>query len=168
MASVLEWFQCKACGRRHRWAADIAGSDIECTCGTRVSCPRLEDVEDEPTRHDPMDSAIDAPHAPGVAMAGTPIPLDDDDDAPIAYQRKRRGGFLGMGRFGEAVFWTVGAAFGVALLAHAIFVQWPVYIALTVVWLPISVIMCRKKIRRWQGNRSLLRALEEEFDDSDD
>lgn len=166
MASVLEWFQCKSCGRRHRWAADIAGSEIECPCGTRVPCPRLEDVEDEPDHTDPLDSAIDAPLASGVAIAGQPIPIEGDD-APITYQRKRRGGFLGMGRFGEAVLWTVGAAIGLALLAHAIFVQWPVYIGLTVVWLPISVIMCRKKVSRWQGNRSLVRALEEEFDSED-
>lgn len=169
MTQTLEWFQCKGCGRRHRWQADIAGTEITCSCGKAVFCPELDvfgDSDGSDTLPDPSASIIYAPagessdHFPGEIIS-----IEGESAGGLQLQRKRAGGLFGMGAWGEAVFWTLGAAVGFTLLVHALIVQWPVYIALTVVWAPFSFWKCYQKVKRWQGNRSLLRALEEQFGD---
>lgn len=169
LTQTLEWFQCKGCGRRHRWQADIAGSQVQCSCGSSVFCPELDvfgDSDSSDTLADPSASIIYAPageastHFPGEVMA-----LEGEASQALQLRRMKAGGLFGMGPFGEVVFWTVGAAVGFTVLVHALIVQWPVYIALAVVWAPISFAKCWKKIKRWQGNRSFMRALEEQFGD---
>ena len=170
LTQTLEWFQCKACGRRHRWQADIAGTEVQCSCGKLVFCPELDvfadpaDSAGSDTLPDPLASIVYAPAGAGSShFPGEFIPVEGGSGDGVRLQRKRAGGLFGLGAFGEAVFWTVGAAIGFALLVHALIVQWPVYIALTVVWAPISFWKCRKSVKRWQGNRSLVRAFEEQF-----
>lgn len=172
LAQTLEWFQCKGCGRRHRWQADIAGAEIECSCGKTVFCPELDVFGDVDS---PSDTVVSRTGAPVMGPAGLGsdhfpaefVPIEGeayDPDAAPSYQRKRAGGLFGMGPFGETVFWLVGAAVGFTLIVHAIVLQWPIYIALTVIWTPLSFWKFHKKLKRWQGNRSLLRAFEEEFE----
>lgn len=169
MAQTLEWFQCRACGRRHRWQADIAGTEIQCQCGKLVFCPELDvfaEADSSDTLPDPSSSIIYAPagekssHFPGEVLS-----VEGESDEGLQLRRMKAGGLFGMGPFGEAVFWTVGAAVGFALLVHALIVQWPVYIALTVVWAPFSFWKCYKKVKRWQGNRPLSRAFVEQIGD---
>lgn len=165
MAQVLEWFQCKACGRRHRWKAEIAGTEIECACGEGVLCPALDVASDPSDGSGTGVAPSAAAPADADALPDEVIALEGEEGAgEIRYQRKRGAGLFGMGRFGEMVFWMVGAAIGFALLVHAIVLQWPAYVVATVIWAPISFWMARRKLKRWQGNRSLVRAIEEEFD----
>jgi hypothetical protein len=168
LTQTLEWFQCKACGRRHRWQADIAGTEVQCQCGKLVFCPELDvfaDPDSSDTLPDAVESLSQSPGADDALAPGETLEIEGESDPSLQLRRMKSGGLFGLGRFGEAVLWTVGAAVGFALLVHALIVQWPIYIALTVVWAPISFLMCWKKIKRWQGNRSLVRAFEEEFGD---
>jgi hypothetical protein len=166
VVQTLEWFQCKSCGRRHRWSADIAGSEVECQCGQMVLCPEL-DVFDHPdpegTVLDPMAGVV-TPRPAGEGEADRfPTELVLEGDEAPALQRKRGTGFLGMTMFQETLFWMIGAAVGFSLVVHAIVVQWPVYIVLTVLWTPFSFVKFWKVKGRWQGNRGFMRAFEEEL-----
>ena len=42
-SSNLEWVQCRQCGRRQRWKAELAGSEVDCPCGRKVFFPRPEE-----------------------------------------------------------------------------------------------------------------------------
>ncbi len=166
MVQTLEWFQCKTCGRRHRWSADIAGTQVECACGAMVLCPEL-DVFDEPdadqTVMDPMAGVVPRPAGEGASDRFPSELVLEDAEAGPALQRKRGSGFLGMTPFQETVFWLVGAAVGFTLVVHALIVQSLIYIVLTVVWTPFSFVKFWLVKRRWQGNRGLIRAFEEEL-----
>jgi len=163
MTETLEWFQCKGCGRRHRWQADIAGTEVECSCGATVLCPEVE-VFKEP---DPEDTVAD-PGASGAhrsrigrAAAG-PQEVATDVVAPRTY----RGG--GLSPFMKALLWSIGAAVGFILIIHALIVQTWWYIALTVIWTPISFAKFLKARKKWQGNRSLKRAFLEQVGAGED
>jgi len=166
MTETLEWFQCKACGRRHRWQADIAGTEIECHCGKPVLCPALE-VFSEP---DPADTAMDPGASRGLrgAKAGPIRRMEGEFDveAPVAAPRTYRGS--GLSPFAKALLWSIGAAIGFVLLMHAVIVQLWWYIALTVIWTPLSFWKFLKARKRWQGNRSLKRAFLEQVGGDDD
>lgn len=70
-SGIIEWFQCKGCGRRHRWQADLAGKEVECACGDWVACPIPEGVRINPNRRLTID-ALDGP-----------LSMDEDLDAPV-------------------------------------------------------------------------------------
>jgi hypothetical protein len=156
MAETLEWFQCKACGRRHRWKADIAGTEIPCACGSLAFCPEVEifsDADASDTVVEPMPAAPAGPPHRFAAELGVEAP------APPRTYRGR-----GLSPFTKALLWSIGAALGFILIIHAVIVQWWGYIILTVLWTPFSFWKFLKARKRWQGNRSLKRAFLEQVD----
>jgi len=155
VSETLEWFQCKGCGRRHRWQADIAGSEIACPCGATVTCPEVETFADP----DPADTVAEASLSGARRAVRGPSAASEALVAPAA-PRTVRG--QGLTPFTKALLWSIGAAIGFALLMHAIIVQLWWYIALTVVWTPLSFWKFIKARKRWQGNRSLKRAFLEQ------
>ena len=161
MTETLEWFQCKSCGRRHRWQADVAGTEVKCQCGVMVLCPEVEVF----APGDPSDTVAD-PASSGVLRArGTRAAsggADTFEAAPAAAPRTVRGG--GLTPFTKALLWSIGAAIGFVLFVHAVVVQTWWYIGLTVIWTPFSFLKFLKARKRWQGNRSLKRAFLEQVD----
>jgi hypothetical protein len=158
MAQTLEWFQCTACGRRHRWQADIAGTEIRCPCGASAFCPQVEvfaDADAPDAVVEPMPTSTAGPARRVEASLGIAAELP----APPRTYRGR-----GMSPFTKALLWSIAAAIGFVLLIHALIVQLWVYIALTVLWTPFSFLMFLKARKRWQGNRSLKRAFLEQVD----
>ena len=159
MPETLEWFQCKACGRRHRWRADIAGTEIVCTCGASAFCPEVEVFADA----DASDTiAGGAAEAGGPARALRRADAGAEIEGPAQAPRTYKGS--GLSPFAKALLWSFGAALGFTLLIHALVVQTWWYIALTVLWTPYSFLRFVKARRRWQGNRSLKRAFLEQVD----
>ncbi len=164
MAETLEWFQCKGCGRRHRWQADIAGTEIDCQCGAAVLCPEVEVFAGE----DPSDTVVD-PSSSAVMRArrsqsGGQSPASGGAGAYVAPAAPRTVRMGGLTPFMKALLWSIGAAVGFILLVHALVVQTWWYIALTVLWTPFSFMRFLKARKKWQGNRSLKRAFLEQMD----
>lgn len=175
MAQVLEWIQCRSCGRRHRWRADIAGTQIVCACGKMVDVPELQAFS-QSQAEGPGQSLDDTMTESGALGSRSPVleardaelPVRGDIDFQLEGARPAvvtRGtkvrGLLGMGATAEFIFWGVMAAIGfTAIVFAAIVVEW-YYIVLAVVWGPISFWKLRKSQRRWQGNRSFSKAFEE-------
>lgn len=169
MAQVLEWFQCKPCGRRHRWRADIAGTQIVCPCGKMVDVPELQTFDQGRSPEDTvLDSngtgsrtrVLEAVHDEIEPVSDFQLALERPKPQRSQSETKIRGLF-GLGRTGEMVFWVLMAAVGLtAIIFAAIVVEW-YYIALAVVWGPLSFWKARKAEQRWQGNRSFSKAVEE-------
>ena len=81
MPETIEWVQCRSCGRRYRWTADIAGCELECACGSTFNAPRLGESDDPAA----ASNAARRSHA-DATMAGTSPPADapDRDDPGVA------------------------------------------------------------------------------------
>jgi len=169
LAQVLEWIQCKACGRRHRWRAEVAGTQIVCSCGKMVDVPELQAFEATAGPDDTMAAMGASRHGSAVLDARSAemepqgdIDLQLEGAAPAASLRHTRvRGLFGMSAFGEFLFWGVMAAIGFTAIVFAAIVVEVYYIAAAVLWGPISFWKLRKAQRRWQGNRSFSRAVED-------
>ena len=163
--SIVEWVQCKGCGRRHRWQAETAGTHIACDCGSRVFIPEV-DVSGEQT--DPDATIIETVDSPTAIAPGSNGDVDGTvfgDDADLgSLRRAKSSGFLGMGPFGEVIFFFCFAVLGFSFLAHAVIVQKIWYIALTVAITPVSFWKFNQKRKAWQGNRSFGRAMQESLE----
>jgi len=165
VSSVIEWVQCKNCGRRHRWQAEHAGTHIACSCDHRVFIPEV-DIAGGQT--DPDATIIETVDSPTAASPRT----DDDIDASVfggtgelgAMRRSKGSGVFGLDAFGEVILYFVFAIIGFSLLAHALIVQTIWYIVLAVLFTPVAFYKFNLKRRAWQGNRSLSRALKETLD----
>lgn len=167
MTETLEWFQCKGCGRRHRWSADIAGTELECSCGQAVACPEVEFIADGDASDTVLDPGSTAGRRAAAGRGPARAEAEFDVAAAPAAPRTYRGG--GLSPFTRALLWSIGAAFGFMLIVHAVIVQSWVYIALTVLWTPFSFMKFLQARKKWQGNRSLKRAfLEQVGADEDD
>ena len=167
MTETLEWFQCKTCGRRHRWSADIAGTEVDCACGEAVVCPEVEFQADGDASDTVMDPGSTGGRRAAAARRAPDAAVEFDAGAPPVAPRTYRGS--GLSPFTRALLWSIGAAIGFMLIVHAVIVQSWVYIALTVLWTPFSFLMFLKARKKWQGNRSLKRAfLEQVGADEDD
>ncbi len=191
MANVVEWVQCKKCGRRHRWVAELAGTTIRCGCGGTVAIPALEPDLADTGKFDPNETLVD-PSLTNEAAAITAAPpkLGDDleiedepskggsvagrkakvgaspsvgvyGDTPIIMRGHR--GLFGMSRGQEVVFWGGMVAVAFAMVVHALIVQTWWYITLSVVLVPIALWKFIPARRMWQGNRSFKRAWAETF-----
>lgn len=164
MSDFIEWVQCKGCGRRHRWQAELAGTHIKCDCGQRVFIPEV-DVSGE--QGDPDATIVETVDSPTAVSPGAGGDIDADvfgvDDIS-GLQRKKGAGVFGLGPFGEVILFFCFALVGFILLAHALIVQMWWYIVLTVVFTPVSFWKFNLKRKVWQGNRSFSRALQESID----
>jgi hypothetical protein len=169
VSEFLEWYQCKACGRRYRWRAEIAGQAQECVCGAEVFCPELE--------------VFGAPEGPGDTLTAQPLAglreapagsslepgLDEPDFVPPGPSEPPPGppprprGAPQRRLFRVVIAWGIGALLGIALVVQAIIVQATWSIVAAAVWMPLSLALFWVALRRWQGGRSLRRAMEDEL-----
>lgn len=94
VASVLEWVQCSKCGRRHRWMADLVGTDIPCTCGQRVRVPSADPgaSASDTGGFDPEDTLVDPSLTnEAAALSEAPPKLGDDLEIEDPHASKRGG-----------------------------------------------------------------------------
>lgn len=165
MAEALEWIQCKKCGRRHRWTAELAGRTFPCRCGTSIVCPDGPAVTSAGT------------------MSGTRLPPDasfsdtivESVDSPTArspelgtidaFQTQMMDEFASVRTIEDIKstnkFFIWGGLFlvGLSLLIHAVITQWPIYIGLTVVFTPLFFWKFYKAKKRWQKGRPFWQTL---------
>lgn len=165
MVQILEWFQCKGCGRRHRWRAEIAGTEIECTCGAMVFCPELDVFGDKPTAEDTLGDPEATIADPEVTSLDELFPaqsgqyrLEGEKDAE-SVRRVASGGLFGMSPTTEVVLWLVLTLIGFSMVVHAVIVQTIWYIVLACLIFPISLFKLMMAKRRWQGNRTFSQAV---------
>lgn len=161
VADVLEWFQCKSCGRRHRWRADLAGKSTKCSCGQMVVCPDVDfgNSSSAGTGHETVVETADRAHDPsfdqsflnGDGAAGA------NDYVPPPRMGK---GLFGLSVQGEFVFWSVMSLLGLAMLIHAIITTFWWYIAAAVLIAPLSFWQWHRAKRIWQGPRKFWTAVE--------
>lgn len=170
MADLLEWFQCKSCGRRFRWNADIAGTQIRCDCGSPVLCPELEGFAGAP---DPSSSqtvieTVDSPTAmsPNDAVLAEQFEMPDSSDPAqrVAIKHKNTGAF-GLTTNGQCLMWFIFSLVGFALVAHAIITTFWWYITAAAIFAPIAFIKFNFVCRRWKRGRSLMTALKHTFEE---
>jgi hypothetical protein len=182
MAEALEWIQCKGCGRRHRWRAEIAGQEISCTCGKPVPVPEgptsslssagrtavgqratksgsISDtfVEDAESAANYTPDLYEAPPIPEEwERASASAALAPGQPRPLTpMERKAANQFL---------VWTLAALFSLAMVVHVIFLAqyWPKfwwYTAAAVIAGPVSLFKFSKAKRRWQQGRPFWSAL---------
>lgn len=80
---------------------------------------------------------------------------------PVASRGTKVRGLFGLDATGEFVLWILLAATGLTAIIFAAVLVEPYYIAGAAVWGPISFWKLRRAQRRWQGNRSFSRAVED-------
>lgn len=104
MASVLEWVQCKSCGRRHRWKADLVGTDLACSCGGKVPVPSVEQAGHSSGHgtsagtagFDAEDTLVDSSLTnEAAAMSAGPVKHGDDLEIEEAPARSKSGTVAG-------------------------------------------------------------------------
>lgn len=182
MAEALEWVQCKGCGRRHRWRAEIAGQEISCACGKVVPVPEgptsnlsaagrtalgqratksgsISDtfVEDAESAANYTPDLYEAPPIPEEwERASASAALAPGQPRPLTpMERKAANQFL---------IWTLASLFSLAMVVHVIFLAqyWPKfwwYTAAAVIAGPVSLLKFSKAKRRWQQGRPFWTAL---------
>lgn len=164
MAQVLEWFQCKKCGRRQRWTADIAGKDVTCSCGNTLRCP--------------LGAGLDGSHTGAPVLSDT---LVEDVEAASAAQPAQGDWLKTIGvehtevrsrlmtpqerqNAKQMIVWTLLAAAGLLMFVHAVFVMPYLnkyYVGVAIVLSLGSFWKFHVARRRWQKGRGFMRALQE-------
>lgn len=168
MAQIIEWFQCGFCGRRQRWRAELVGVDVDCQCGRPVKCPELDALELAARSEGTANGTIAALTMSGAAVAApgyseaVEIRLASHEAAAASPELQ-----VGAGQPWHrdinfrTLFWTLAALFGLALaIFAAIMAEWP-WIVAAVMISPYTFRRWWKCERSWQGQRSLMRAVEE-------
>lgn len=160
MPEALEWFQCRKCGRRQRWAAELAGKTVQCSCGAPVECPKGAALSDSavPNRGgsftDTLVESTDSPTAASPYDSLDPeffeVQQEVTDLPPTIEEVRSTKSFY---------IWTGGMLFGLAMLIHAIITQWTVYIVLASLFVPITFWKFFRAKRRWQKGRPFSVAL---------
>lgn len=159
MPEAVEWIQCKQCGRRQRWIAEMAGKTGQCSCGAPLHYPRGVDLNEPAARSsagsfsDTIVEAADSPSARSPYEALDPEYFDIEARAalpPTIEERRSTKSFY---------TWTFGMLFGLSMLIHAIITQWQVYIIIAALVVPITFWKFFRAKRRWQKGRSFSEAL---------
>jgi hypothetical protein len=163
VADLLEWFQCKSCGRRFRWSADIAGTQIRCNCGTPVSCPELDGFSDaSASAGGTVIETVDSPTAmsPGDSVLGEQFELPDSGETAerVAIKHKNTGAF-GLTTNGQCLMWFILSLIAIGLIIHAVITTFWWYITAAAIFAPIAFIKFHFVSRRWRRNRSWMTAL---------
>jgi hypothetical protein len=197
VASVLEWIQCKTCGRRHRWKAELVGTDLACSCGAKVPVPSVDPGATGSGAFDPEDTLVD-PSLTNEAAAISDAPAKRGDDLEIeeAPARSKAGtmagkkaaaagpakvtmygdtpmvvkkaGLFGLSRQNEMVVFLGLTLLAFIMVVHALIVQTLWYIILSVLLVPIALWKFIPAYKTWRGNRSFKRAWAESFGGGDD
>lgn len=160
MTEALEWFQCASCGRRQRWAAELAGKTVRCPCGADVLCPKGVGLT-RPTASRPaverFEETIveDTESASALGMyetySETFSEIAEEVQLPKTIEEVRA-----TKRF---FIWTIGFLVGLAMLIHAVITRWPVYITAAAILVPITFWKFHTARRRWQKGRPFFKAL---------
>lgn len=167
MADILEWFQCKSCGRRYRWNADIAGTEVRCQCGTPILCPELDSYStrsgaSEQTGSQTVIETVDSPTAmsPGDSVLAEQFEMPDVEDKSqrVAIKHKNTGAF-GLTTNGLCLMWFILSLLGVALVIHAVVTTFWWYIAGAAIFAPIAFVKFFLVSRRWRRGRTWMTAL---------
>ena len=166
MAQVLEWFQCKKCGRRHRWTADNAGKDIPCGCGTSVRCPLGAGLDDSSMKTSA--GALSDTLIEDAELAGQ-LALTENEalkqlgvegggvvKRPLTAEERRNAKVF--------FIWFGVALVGFAMVVHVIFLAsyWPQfwwYTVLAVLIAPLSTYKANRARRRFQKEQRFFDAL---------
>lgn len=96
MASVLEWVQCPKCGRRHKWKAELVGTEIACSCGNTVPVPSHDPGASGTGGFDPEDTIVD-PSLTNESAALSDAPPKRGDDLEIEDPHASKRGGTGSG-----------------------------------------------------------------------
>lgn len=159
MPEALEWFQCKKCGRRQRWVAELAGKTFKCSCGSPVTCPKGVDMS-EPAQARNTDGSFsdtmfeetgESTHSPYETLDPEIFSIEAEAAAPPTLEEVRA--------TKSFYVWTAGMLFGLAMLIHAFITQWTAYIVLASIAVPITFWKFYRAKRRWQKGRSFSTAL---------
>lgn len=160
MAEALEWFQCASCGRRQRWAAELAGKTVRCRCGAEVLCPKgvgLNEPHAGRTGSEQFEETIveDAESASAAGMYQTYV-----DTCPEITEEVQLPRTLEEIRATKRFFiWAIGFLIGLAMLIHAVITRWPVYITAAAILVPITFWKFHTARRRWQKGRPFFKVL---------
>ena len=166
MAEIMEWFQCRTCGRRQKWRAELVGTEIDCPCGSVIVCPDIDGFDLEPGTAQGRGDASGGSTAAG-SMGGSVIVASQSEAAemPIAAVAPARPitGAVPWHRHinFRALMWSAAALVGLAAAIFAVIMnEWPYWVTAGVVT-PLTFWRWWKCERLWQGPRSLSRAVEE-------
>lgn len=155
MPEALEWFQCRGCGRRQRWRADIAGKTVLCSCGTELLCPEGAKLTDTIGGGDTIIEDVDSPTAVSPSVDGGDVRSQLAREAESAPRAALSPAQAAMAKRASTRFliWTVLMLVGLSLAIHAVITQWPIYIGLTLAFFPVSLWQFVKAKRRFQRGR---------------
>lgn len=159
MAEALEWFQCKTCGRRQRWVAELAGRTFKCSCGGSVTCPKGVDLGDSAVGKDRAASFSDTMFEETGESTRSPYETLDPEYFSIEAEAAAPPTLEEVRATKSFYVWTAGMLFGLAMLIHAIITQWTAYIVLAAIVVPITFFKFYRAQRRWRKGRSFSTAL---------
>lgn len=169
MPQVLEWFQCKKCGRRRRWTADIAGKTVTCACGMEIVCPVGAGLDESSLRSSTgvtgvlSDTLVEDVDAASSSVAASHDTLRRIGVTEVEIKRKL---MTPQERVATKQFfvWSGMALLGFAMVVHVGFLAqyWPKfwwYTAAAVLIAPLSFWKFHKARRRWQKGRPFMESL---------
>jgi uncharacterized membrane protein YqjE len=164
---VLEWFQCKKCGRRQRWIADNAGKEITCQCGAQIVCPAGPSMDDSSLRtatgvlSDTLVEDVDAAAESAIAASDSTQTLRRIGVERAEVHRRL---MTPQERIAtkQAMIWLGVALMGLTVLVYALFLMpyrnwWTTTIA--VVFGLFTLWKFNKARLRWQKGRPIMEAL---------
>ncbi len=163
MVELIEWYQCRGCGRRLKWRAELVGRETECQCGSVVVCPELSGFELEEASPDSTMSATASGSMSGSVIAASQQEVLEVDLTEEVEPARCVHGEIPWHRHinFKAVCWTGAALFGLSVGIFAVIMaEWP-WIVAAVIITPFTFWKWWKCERIWQGPRSLARAVEE-------
>ncbi|HVZ93389.1 MAG TPA: hypothetical protein VG797_02655 [Phycisphaerales bacterium] len=168
MPGVLEWIQCKACGRRQRWRADLAGKTIQCSCGADIYVPEVDLTGTGGGGGSSTGTGMGTGHETMVETADDRGAFDQsflnpskNGEAEYVPPRRMGKALFGLSVQGEFLFWSIMALLGLSMLIHAAITRFWWYIALAVLIAPLSFWQWRRAKRIWQGPRKFWKAVEQ-------
>lgn len=162
---VLEWFQCKKCGRRQRWTADIAGKEITCRCGAQLICPDGPMLDDSSLRtatgvlSDTLVEDVEAAAASAEMDSTETLRRVGVEQAEVKHRlmtpQEREA-------TKKAVIWLVIALIGLSVIVYAVFLMpyrnwWTTTIAIA--FGAFTLWKFNKARLRWQKGRSIMDSL---------
>lgn len=164
---VLEWFQCKKCGRRQRWIADNAGKEITCQCGAAITCPAGPGLDDASLRSatgvlsDTLVEDVDAAAASAAAAADSTQTLRR---LGVERAEVKRRLMTPQERIAtkQVMIWLGMALIGLTVMVHAIFLMkywlwW--YTTIAAIFGLFTFWKFNKARLRWQKGRPIMEAL---------
>ncbi len=166
MTEALEWFQCKECGRRQRWAAEWAGKQLTCSCGAKLVCPTGPAAQEAGAG----DTLIESADAPTTTSTWVQIIDREVKSSPRTAGKLAAAGTVTSAAARAAskrfVIWTVVLLVGVAMVIH-VAILWParhtfwpfwIYAGVAALTAPLALFKYGAAKRHWQRGRKFMEA----------